>query len=45
MSTVRKMLEDRERETLSKGACLSSETKGREAPLRMDDLRHWDDAC
>ena len=39
MATVREMLEERERLTLSKGACLSAETKGRSAPLRPDDLR------
>lgn len=39
MSTVRQMLEERERQTLSKGACLSSVTKGRTDPLRPDDLR------
>lgn len=39
MSSVREMLEERERQTLSKGACLSSETKGRAAPLRHDNLR------
>ncbi|MBQ8289037.1 MAG: deoxyguanosinetriphosphate triphosphohydrolase [Clostridia bacterium] len=39
MSTIREMLEERERETLSKGACLSSKTRGRAEPLRPDDLR------
>ena len=39
MSTVREMLEERERQTLSPGACLSSKTRGREEPLRPDDLR------
>ena len=39
MSTVRQMLEERERQTLAPGACLSSETRGRAEPLRPDDLR------
>lgn len=39
MSTIREMLEERERQTLSCGACLSSQTKGRMTPLRPDDLR------
>lgn len=39
MSTVREMLEERERQTLSSVACLSTQTRGRAAPLRPDDLR------
>lgn len=39
MSTVREMLEERERATLSEAACLSSETRGRAEPLHPDDLR------
>lgn len=39
MRSVREMIEEREKQTLSFAACLSSRTKGRQKELSKDDMR------